>query len=94
MSGDSAGKLEFRGPVTLATAADLTRRIAAATRHSASLTLDLSAAGPLDSSALAMILSALRRVRKLRVQACPPQLHALAALYGLEELLVAETVAG
>jgi ABC-type transporter Mla MlaB component len=93
MSTDLGESLKLSGPVTLATAAGLSRRIAAATRNSASLTIDLSAAGPLDSSALAMILAALRRVRDLRVLGCPAQLRALAALYDLDELLAVETAA-
>ena len=93
MSGGAAESLKLSGPVTLETVAALSRRVLAATRNSASLTLDLSAAGPLDSSALAMILAALRRVRNLRVQGGSPQLRALAALYGLEELLSAEIAA-
>ena len=48
-------------------------------------TVDASALGAFDSSALALLLQARRR--GFQVQGAPPKLRQLAQLYGVEELL-------
>lgn len=90
MKGETSG-LAIRGPLTLDTVAAHLRTIRASVREADALALDLSAAGPLDSSALALILAAIRSARArgkvFRLTGSPVQLGELASLYELDELI-------
>jgi ABC-type transporter Mla MlaB component len=78
------------GPVTLATVNQLLSTLPAASRDQ-SLVLDLSRAGPLDSSALALVVTmktrAARQGANFKLANIPDALRPLAQIYDLEEFI-------
>jgi ABC-type transporter Mla MlaB component len=83
---EAAAALRIEGPVTLAT---YTRLRAALDAHLAAggRVVDWSASTAVDSSALSLILHGQRQGAALEHRAVPAALDALAALYGVGELL-------
>ena len=83
-------RLLVSGPLTIATVATL-KDEGAARVSEADRVVDLSAAGPVDSAALALLLSWTRAAngagRKLSIVAAPPALLSLAALYDVDAIL-------
>jgi len=86
------GRLRLRGPITLATAAELG---AAAERHlnGNQVVVDLSAVTEVDSSALSLLFewqrTAKRRNCKISFCNLPASLASLADLYGVTDLIPA-----
>ncbi|MGE0484450.1 MAG: lipid asymmetry maintenance protein MlaB [Gammaproteobacteria bacterium] len=83
---NEAPTLRIEGPVTLVT---YTRLRAALDAHLAAggRVIDWSGSAAVDSSALSLILHGQRQGGALEHRALPPALDALAALYGVGELL-------
>ena len=79
-------QLHLRGPVTLASVPELQGPCVAAA-SAAGLSLDLSGATTVDSSALALLIAVRRAVEAaggvFEVRAVPEALHTLAGLYGV-----------
>lgn len=78
------------GPVTLATVNHLLSTLPSASRDQ-SFVLDLSCAGPLDSSALALVATMKSRVTRqgahFKLTNIPDALRPLAQIYDLEEFI-------
>lgn len=83
-------RLAVSGPLTIATVATLEDEGVARVRE-ADRVVDLSGAGPVDSAALALLLSWTRAAngagRKLSIVGAPPALLSLAALYDVDAIL-------
>ncbi|MDD3326514.1 MAG: STAS domain-containing protein [Zoogloea sp.] len=83
-------RLAVSGPLTIATVATLEDEGAARVAE-ADRVVDLSGAGPVDSAALALLLSWTRAAsgagRKLSIVGAPPALLSLAALYDVDAIL-------
>ena len=83
-------RLAVSGPLTIATVATL-KDEGAARVSEADRVVDLSGAGPVDSAALALLLSWTRAAsgagRKLSIVGAPPALLSLAALYDVDAIL-------
>ena len=83
-------RLAVSGPLTIATVAALKDEGAARVAE-ADRVIDLSAAGPVDSAALALLLSWTRAARgagrKLSIVGAPQALLSLAALYDVDAIL-------
>ena len=83
-------RLAVSGPLTIATVGPLENEGAARVAE-ADRVVDLSAAGPVDSAALALLLSWTRAAhaagRKLSIEGAPPALLSLASLYDVDAIL-------
>ncbi len=83
-------RLAVSGPLTIATVATLEGEGAARVAETDRV-VDLSGAGPVDSAALALLLSWTRAAsgagRKLSIVGAPPALLSLAALYDVDAIL-------
>ena len=83
-------RLVVSGPLTIATVATLEGEGAARVAETDRV-VDLSGAGPVDSAALALLLSWTRAAsgagRKLSIVGAPPALLSLAALYDVDAIL-------
>lgn len=94
MSADVSEVLRLDGALTMATVG---AHVEAGRAKAASgdLIVDLSAVGEADSAALALLFDWMRATRDgkhtLTVTGLPAELRSLAALYGVDELLPAES---
>ncbi len=83
-------RLAVSGPLTIATVATLENEGVARVTE-VDRVVDLSGAGPVDSAALALLLSWTRAAkgagRKLSIVGAPPALLSLAALYDVDAIL-------
>ena len=90
VSPGADGVLRVQGDVTLTSVASLLPAGRQRAREAA-FVVDLAAVGTVDSAALALLFDWLRHARAqnhtMGVRNVPPQLHSLAALYGVGELL-------
>ncbi len=91
MITEEGDRLRITGAVNMDTVASMKRKIEAFARRPGRWILDLSAAAPLDSAALALVLSAIRAARlrgqRMTLEGGSAQFYALVALYELGDLL-------
>ena len=92
------GSLRLSGPLTIASATRVLeemREVWPAAGFAGPLVIDIGSAGPMDSAAISLMLSWRRKAHRegiaLRFTGMPPELLALADLYGVGELLQADT---
>lgn len=94
MNDTTSKVLRVDGPLTMATAEGWLARGREAVRQG-DLTVDFSAVSEADSAALALLLDWMRCAQaagtRVRHRAMPAGLGSLAQLYGIDELLVAES---
>lgn len=100
MIREEGDRLKVEGKITMETAAgllDAGRALCGQIECSSGRVIDLSGVTAVDSAAIAVVLAWMRAARasgrSLRLEGVPPQLHSLASLYDLSEVLPLGTAA-